>query len=315
MASGSAAIAESSPSSVGSIDAKTSGAGEGLDMRDELYGPLAGRIRPRRERRSSVCLRTSESRAGARRAAPLAGGESTLAYPRLTALQPKGTPLAVPQTMWRPGPALAAAITCAAVAGCFQPAFDECRVACTTNDDCAPGHACGAAGLCAAADEPMACGGPAVPDAAVASPLGKFDLVLTYQENVCELPGWGGAATGFALEIKEKGQTNLEAKPQGSAAGLFMSWLGDDSFEGPTQGARLQLVLTGKKFTQQRGCSYTFDVTLDATVSADATGDRLEGSLLYRARTNGSLACGTLNSCTSRQAVRGSRMAMPMPMP
>ena len=209
---------------------------------------------------------------------------------------------------------LAAAISCVAAGGCFQLAFDECRVACTTDDDCAPGHACGAAGLCASAEEPMACGAPPVPDAAIASPLGKFDLVLTYQENACELPGWrSGSTASFGIEIEEKGASNLEAKPQGSAAGVFMSWLGDDSFEGPPQGARLQLVLTGKKFTQQRGCSYTFDVTLDATITADSGDDRLEGSMLYRARTNGSLGCGALNSCTSRQAVRGGRASMPMP--
>jgi hypothetical protein len=82
-----------------------------------------------------------------------------------------------------------------------------------------------------------------------------------------------------------------------------MSWLGTHTFRGPYQGARLELVLMGNKFGSQQGCTYTFDVTIDATLD----GDLLAGSLLYRARTNGVSACGILNGCMSRQELHGTR--------
>jgi hypothetical protein len=200
------------------------------------------------------------------------------------------------------GRTLAAAIWLAAAGGCFDPRYEDCHAACTSDEDCAPGHACSAAGLCAAPGDPLLCGAPATPDAAI-SPAGEYSLALTNQENGCAFPDWTiGATLNVDLKIDED-QLFLVAEPKGSLAMILMSWLGSHTFRGPNQGARLELVLMGNKFSSQQSCMYTFDVTLDATL----TGDLLEGSQLYRARTNGATACGLLNGCTSRQSLRGTR--------
>jgi hypothetical protein len=216
----------------------------------------------------------------------------------------RGTPLAaLLDTMMGSG-LRRAALLLAAASGCFTPRYEDCHVACTSDEDCAPGHACSAAGLCAAPGDPLVCGAPAAPDAAV-SPVGMYSVALTNQENGCGFPDWApGATSNVEVKIRED-KLMLAADPQGSLASLLMSWLGSHTFRGPYQGARLELVLAGSKLASQQSCTYTFDVTLDATLD----GDLLDGSMLYRARTNGVSACGALNGCASRQALHATRSA------
>jgi hypothetical protein len=199
-----------------------------------------------------------------------------------------------------PGRAVAAAISLAA-SGCFHPVYDDCRVACTADEDCAPGHACGAAGLCATSDDPLACGDPPI------SPTGLYALTLTDQENGCKLADWrAGNASSAAVEIRERDAV-VTAVPQGNLAMSLADWLGTSTFTGPHRGARLELVLAGTRSYFDRGCVYTFDATIDATLA----GHLLEGSLFYRARTNGAWGCAGLAGCASRQALRGARPPPP----
>lgn len=206
-----------------------------------------------------------------------------------------------------PGLRLVAAICLATAGGCFGPTYEDCAVACTSNDDCAPGQTCGAAGMCTASDDPMACtGGSATPDAPPAMPVGTYNLVLTNQENGCSFPDWDAGATANAsMKISQMSMTqSYSAEMQGNAGMIIKSWLGTNIFMGPLVVNRLDLVLMGTKNTSLNGCVYTFDLEMDATL----TGDVLDGTLAYRSRTNGASACGVLNNCTSRQALRGMRM-------
>lgn len=210
-------------------------------------------------------------------------------------------PLAARSRMLAPVPPLAAALSLAAASGCFEPVYEACRVACTSDEDCAPGHACGAAGLCAPAAEPRACDEP--PPAAPASPAGMYDLVLTDQENGCKLGGWKvGFSSNVTVELREVGST-VTAAPRGTMASILEGWLGTSAFEGTYDDPRLVLVLEGTRFTSNWGCVYTFDVTIDAALD----GDLLDGGLSYRARTNGAASCDELNDCTSRRELHGMR--------
>lgn len=162
--------------------------------------------------------------------------------------------------------------------------------------------------MCVGTGESLACSSPAEPEPepepVPISPTGNYIVTLTNQENGCALPDWATGATipNVGVKITER-ELMVTAEAQGAVGSAYKTWLGTAMFTGPLQGAKLLLVLRGNKFAAQQGCSYTFDATIDATL----TGDTLEGSMFYRARTNGSLACGALNGCASRQALRGSR--------
>jgi hypothetical protein len=157
--------------------------------------------------------------------------------------------------------------------------------------------------MCTTSAEPLGCGGAAVPDAPAIVPIGTYNLVLTNQENGCDIDGWmTGNTASLSLKISAVG-ARLTAETTGSGAVLLMGWLGAHTFTGPVQGPVLDLTLMGTKTTAKLTCVYTFDLTLNALLE----GDRLGGSMLYRARTNGAAGCGVLNSCVSRQELRGMR--------
>lgn len=206
-------------------------------------------------------------------------------------------------TMMGPGRSLAAAFMLAAAGGgCFSPSYDECRVACTSDEDCAPGQSCGAAGMCVGSGDPLACS-PAIPDAPPVSPVGTYDLVLTNQENGCAFDNWVvGSTSNIDVKVSRVAAL-LMGEMLGSMATILKSWLGTSTFSGPPQGARLELTLLGIKDSSQLNCVFTFDLTFDATLD----GDMVDGSMFYRARTNGASGCGVLTGCVSRQALRGTR--------
>src|SRR5262249_5340360 len=92
-----------------------------------------------------------------------------------------------------------AALALTAASGCFHPDHEACRVACIDDGDCAPGHACGAAGLCGPREDSMACGPPI-------SPAGMYDLLLTVEDNQCGFPNWQtGSTANVRVEIRENG--------------------------------------------------------------------------------------------------------------
>lgn len=187
--------------------------------------------------------------------------------------------------------------------GCYSPSFERCAVHCDTTADCAPGHVCTSAGLCASPDD--SCEGSPGPDAAVDAPevAGAYALLFTNRENGCDFPGWTvGAASTMTVTVTRNGAVVL-AEPQGLAAGFLDLWLGAHVFAGEQTGNDVMLVLAGNKQASHGNCTYTYD----AAFTAALTGENLAGDIYYRARTNGGSACGALTGCATHQAIQGTR--------
>ena len=190
--------------------------------------------------------------------------------------------------------------------GCYEPSFTSCDEACSADGDCAPGHTCTSAGLCASADHASECEAP--PDAAAdaPSPVGTYAMLLTNQDNGCAFGSWmAGAVSTVQVAISEHAAVTI-AEPQGNLAVFLDAWLGSHIFAGVETSDGVSLVLAGNKMAMKGMCSYTFDASFVATQS----GNLLSGNLLYEARTNGAADCGVLTNCTTRQAVSGTRGSM-----
>ncbi|MEO7731004.1 MAG: hypothetical protein ABIY55_08545, partial [Kofleriaceae bacterium] len=121
-------------------------------------------------------------------------------------------------------------------------------------------------------------------------------MIFTNRENGCAFPGWVvGATSNVDVQISLNGAV-VVGEPQGLAAGFLDLWLGTHVFAGTQTGDHLALVLPGNKSMSHGNCDYTFDASLDVTL----TGDLLQGDLAYRARTNGGAACADLAGCSTR---------------
>lgn len=110
-------------------------------------------------------------------------------------------------------PVLAAVI----VAGCYEPDFRECVVACADDSDCGPGQVCGADRLCLAeassrrcdreridAGAPRDAHEPAVPDAGAPPPdaATRFQLVVKVSgKGRVLVPGFGACRDACAYQV------------------------------------------------------------------------------------------------------------------
>jgi len=192
---------------------------------------------------------------------------------------------------------------------CYEPDFADCTVVCADNSQCAPAEICTGAGKCAAPANALACAGDGATDGTIdpgdVVVAGRYATLLTDRENGCAFGNWvdGMTGTSFDLVVEQVSSTAVAAL-QDNLALWFDAWLGSHLFAGAVDGARMVLVLPGSHTTQRAdGCSFTYDVVLDATL----IGDELAGSLLYQARTNGAAACGALTGCVTRQQVSAVR--------
>ena len=209
-------------------------------------------------------------------------------------------PVQIAEPMWR-----IAAASVAVLAGCYGPDYASCQVACASADDCAPGHTCTGAGLCAAPDQATSCEAATVRDAApdAVSPIGDYVMLFTNRDNGCAFPGWTeGATSNVDVQLRRNAEVVI-GEPQGLAAGFLDLWLGTHVFAGAQTDDKLALVLAGDKKMKQGNCEYTFDASFDVTLHGDA----MEGELIYRARTNDAPACNTLTGCRTRQSLSGAR--------
>jgi hypothetical protein len=92
----------------------------------------------------------------------------------------------------------------------------------------------------------------------------------------------------------------------GGATGPFLDLvLGDHIFKGSVDGDFLHLTLIGVRAQTSGNCAYTYNAVLDATL----VGNALEGTLDYKAQTNGNPDCASMSitGCVSEQALSGSR--------
>lgn len=151
-----------------------------------------------------------------------------------------------------------------------------------------------AAVLCCAA-----CGGDDPADV-----HGTYTIALTNRENGCGLTNWteGNVAQGVMVEIGQDGSA-MSADVKGLAGSALDFLLGAHVFTGSVDGASITATITGTRAMSQGACAYTYD----AELTADLTGDALNGAVIYRARTNDAADCGTLTGCSSRQEFAGAR--------
>lgn len=149
--------------------------------------------------------------------------------------------------------------------------------------------------LCAAG---AACGGD---DADVE---GEYTIALTNRDNGCQLENWqvGAMSSGIPVVITQEG-SEVSASVEGGAGVVLDIALGSHIYSGSIDGDDLFLELFGTRAQAMNTCSYTFNSVIDAR----ASGDALEGRIEYRAVTNGSPDCASLEGCVSFQEFNGTR--------
>lgn len=133
---------------------------------------------------------------------------------------------------------------------------------------------------------------------------GDYTIALTNGDNGCGFANWteGDTATGVQFTITQEGSA-ITGIIGGGTGWWATVVLGDDTFTGTVDGDSTTMTLYGTNSAQQSGCTYT----VNATMNGDLDGDYLSGTIDYRASTNGSPDCGTLENCLTRQMFNGTR--------
>lgn len=143
-----------------------------------------------------------------------------------------------------------------------------------------------------------ACGGDEPADVS-----GSYAIMLTNRENGCNIGNWMVDATNdVTVDVSQNGAA-ASADVKGLAAAALDFVLGGHVFTGSVDGSHLDATIVGNRGGTMGACAYTIDATLDA----DLTGNTLNGTVLYQAKTNGAADCGALTGCTSRQEFSGAR--------
>lgn len=133
---------------------------------------------------------------------------------------------------------------------------------------------------------------------------GTYTIVLTNRDNGCNLTNWevGRPSDPVAVVITQAG-ADVTVDVQGLAGSALDFVLGSHAFDGSVSGHAVTATITGTRAQSQGACAYTYDATIEGTLS----GDNLNGRVLYQARTNQAADCGTLTGCTSFQDFAGAR--------
>ncbi len=133
---------------------------------------------------------------------------------------------------------------------------------------------------------------------------GNYSLTITNGANGCMTDNWteGESSSGTPFVV-----TRTDASTVGvveGLAGVFLqSYVGTNRFQGATAGTRMNLLAIGTTPYSIPGCAFT----IDAEVSANVSGEFLSGEIVYTPNTDGSVACGLLNSCENVQTIAGTR--------
>jgi hypothetical protein len=143
------------------------------------------------------------------------------------------------------------------------------------------------------------CGGGTDADVA-----GDFTIALTNRDNDCMLANWtvGASTTGVGVTITQDA-SDVTASVEAGAGFILDVALGGHVYTGSVRGNDLLLEIFGTRGQQMGNCSYTFNSTIDASLSGDA----LAGTIDYRAATNGNPDCSELEDCRSFQEFNGTR--------
>ena len=104
-----------------------------------------------------------------------------------------------------------------------------------------------------------------------------------------------------AQEITESGdQANGNVR---GLANIYFAYLGIGTLTGKVSGSAASLSAVGTTSIKQGQCAYFVRATADFSLAGNA----VNGTVTYRNETNHAADCGTLDTCTSTQAIAGSR--------
>ena len=133
---------------------------------------------------------------------------------------------------------------------------------------------------------------------------GTYSIGITNKDNGCGFDNWtvGQMTSNVGLVITQSGD-KATATVQGVAGAFYTLVLGTASFTGTVDGNALDLTIFGTRQATKNSCAYTVNAEVHAAIS----GDLLSGTIDYKAATNGSPDCGSIQDCTSSQAFNGTR--------
>lgn len=133
---------------------------------------------------------------------------------------------------------------------------------------------------------------------------GAYTSTITNGANGCELANWnaGDSSGNIPVTITQSG-TAISADVGGLAGAYLDLAVGIHVFTGTATGSHLTLSAIGTRSANRGSCTWTYEATLDATL----TGNALNGTVTWRARTNNVPDCGSTATCASTQTYVASR--------
>jgi hypothetical protein len=139
-----------------------------------------------------------------------------------------------------------------------------------------------------------------------ANVAGSYTIAVTNRDNGCKLQNWtvGDMASNIGVTVTQDGST-ATATVNGVTGGYLTLALGSNVFTGNVDGDFLRLTLFGTRSQSSGNCTWTYNAVLGGTL----TGDILQGSIDYEAKTNGNPDCTTMGitGCASSQDFNGTR--------
>jgi hypothetical protein len=133
---------------------------------------------------------------------------------------------------------------------------------------------------------------------------GTYSIALTNRDNGCDFANWteGETSANIPVVIDQVG-TEVDATVEGLTGTFLDLAFGGHVYEGSIDGDDLLLELIGSNAQQMGNCAFTYNSTIDATLSTDTLTGRIE----YTSVTNGNPDCVPLDGCVSFQDFNGTR--------
>lgn len=133
---------------------------------------------------------------------------------------------------------------------------------------------------------------------------GVYSISETNGPSSCQIPNWnqGASTTGIPFTVTQNGGS-VSADVGGVGQIFLMGCCGNAHFAGSVSGNTLDLRLAGTTSLSAGSCAYTIDAHLVATVQNDA----LTGTVTYTPNTNSSPDCASVQTCSARMNVNGTR--------
>ncbi len=136
-----------------------------------------------------------------------------------------------------------------------------------------------------------------------ANVAGNYQVSLTNKDNGCSIGNWMVGAQPTATATVVQDGSNVTLMVNGLAGVAIAVLLGTNEYRGDVSGDDVRLEVIGTAGMTTGNCAYTYNSTIEATLSGDTMAGRIE----YRAATNGGTDCGTRTNCLSFQDFNATR--------